>query len=694
MSEETSAGAATEAMRKDAATETTRAGAATETTPVTPDSADVMPDGADITPDLVEVIARAREWALHDPDPVTRAELEAVLARAETDAAAAQELREAFAGPLHFGTAGLRGRMGFGESRMNRAVVIRATAGLMAWLKERVREPIVVVGCDARHGSADFARAAVQVISAAGGQALALPERLPTPVTAYAVKKLGADAGVMVTASHNPAQDNGYKVYLGGRVAGGPGAGVQIVPPVDTEIADLIAAAPPADEVAQDRERVSAVDVVADYVAETAELVRGTVSAGTASPGTAGASCADSGIADVSAAGSGADGPHVAGAQTTNAAENSTGADVPGADLRIVLTPMHGVGARVALEVLRAAGFAHVHVVPEQVEPDPDFPTVAFPNPEEQGALDLAIALAREESADIVLALDPDADRCSAAVPWVSAGQWRQLSGDEIGALLGNWIASKTTPAASAQTAELVEQVAGPGKQVAGPGTALRAQTAELVSSRRVLANSIVSSRLLAEIARKHGLDYAVTLTGFKWIARVPDLLFGYEEAIGFCVNPGAVADKDGVSACALLARIAADLKAQGSSVQAYLDEIAREYGLYATAPLTFRVADLSLISKGMQQLRANPPRQLAGSPVTVFADLAEGYGEVPPTDGILMLTEANDRVVVRPSGTEPKLKCYLEVVFAPSQEIPREEAAKRLDVLKRDVANACGFSL
>lgn len=551
-----------------------------------------------------DILTKARDWAAHDPDPATREALERSLESAQAgDEAAAAELEAAFAGPLEFGTAGLRGEIGYGESRMNRAVVIRTTAGLMAWLSEQVDKPRVVVGCDARHGSADFARAAAQVISAAGGEALELPQQLPTPLTAFAVKHFGADAGIMVTASHNPAKDNGYKVYLGGRVALGEADGVQIVPPADAQIAAKIAGAPPADVIAQSTGGIRAVDPSPEYVSETASLAEG--------------------------------------------APNP-------ADLRIVLTPMHGVGGGVALDVLAAAGFTDVHVVPEQANPDPDFPTVAFPNPEEQGALDLAIDLAKTVSADVVLALDPDADRCSLAIPWGNDGGWRQLSGDEIGALLGEWIASSTPT-----------------------GT---------------LANSIVSSRLLSKIAAKHGHPHATTLTGFKWIARTPNIVFGYEEAIGFCVNPRSVSDKDGISACTLAARIAAELKAAGSSIEERLDDIAREYGLYATSPLTFRVADLSLIGKGMENLRTNPPTELAGSPVVEFVDLRNGYEEVPGTDGILIRTEADDRVVVRPSGTEPKLKCYLEVVFAPAQEVPRAQADQRLAALNEDVAVACGM--
>ncbi|MDO5031302.1 phospho-sugar mutase [Corynebacterium sp.] len=494
----------------------------------------------------------ARTWAQHDPDPATAAEVLGWVEAGDTAALAA-----AFAGPLAFGTAGLRAAVGAGESRMNRAVVIRTTWGLVEWLKTKTDEPVVVIGCDARHGSAQFQQDAAEVISAAGGKALLLPAQNPTPLTAFSVKSHGADAGIMVTASHNPPADNGYKVYLGGRVATGDAEGVQLVSPADSEIAESISRAPQADEVARNRDNIEEIDTRAAYLERAVQLV----------------------------------------------GENT--------DLKIALTAMHGVGAALGQELLTRAGF-EVSLVPEQADPDPDFPTVSFPNPEEPGALDLGKAHAEKIGADILIAYDPDADRCAAAVP--VEGGWRQLTGDETGALLGDYLARR-----------------GVG------GT---------------FANSLVSSRLLGRIAEHYGIKHAETLTGFKWIARTEGLTFGYEEAIGFCPDPQAVRDKDGVATSVVLASLAAECKAQGSTLLGRLEGIYATVGRLATQPLTFRVEDLSLIQKGMDKVSTEPPTQLAGSPVVTVEKFAQGSK---------FFTEADDRVIVRPSGTEPKLKCYLE---------------------------------
>ena len=554
-----------------------------------------------------DVVAQAQEWAAHDTDEASRAELLALVEAAATDETAAADLASRFVGPLTFGTAGLRGAVGPGESRMNVAVVTQATAGLAGYLGEALDRPArVVVGCDARHGSDAFYDATTQVLSGAGMQVVALPQQLPTPLTAYAVRALDADAGVMVTASHNPPADNGYKVYLGRSLGGEDGAGVQIVPPVDGLIAAQIAAAPPADEVARSSEHVTPApqDLVARYVERTAGL-RGRTDA------------------------------------------SST---------RIVLTPMHGVGGETALQVLAAAGFGDVHVVAEQQQPDPDFSTVPFPNPEEPGAIDLALALAREIDANVVIALDPDADRCSVAIP-ERDGTWRQLSGDEVGWLLGEQAA--TDPTRSGDT----------------------------------LACSLVSSRLLGRIAESHGLRGATTLTGFKWIARAPGLRFGYEEAIGYCTDPEAVKDKDGISAMLRVATLVDDLARDGRVIPDALDDLARTHGLFATAPLSFRVEDLSIITDAMARLRAADVTELAGSPVVSVTDLATGSPELPATDAIILLTQADDRVIVRPSGTEPKLKCYLEVVVpVEGDDIPRDAARERLSRLGADITAVLGL--
>lgn len=542
------------------------------------------------------------DWILDDPDEVTADDLRALLALAESgDEDAAAELADSFAGSLTFGTAGLRGKMGAGPNRMNRAVVIKAAAGLSRFLAEELPEGFtVVIGYDGRHGSKQFALDTAAVVEAAGGRALLFDRETPTPVVAFALRHLGADAAVMVTASHNPASDNGYKVYLGGRVVEGPGQGAQIVPPYDARILSCIESVPSATEVprAEGGWETIGDEVLDAYVERVKQIV-----------------------------------PR------------------PRADLNIALTVMHGVGGDLATRVLEECGFSNVSVVAEQQQMDPDFPTVDFPNPEEAGALDMVLALAQEKNADIVLALDPDADRVSMALP-DEDGHWSQLTGDEVGALLGDY---KT------------QQAIAEGRSA-------------------VFANSLVSSRLLGEIAAQRGLDHAETLTGFKWISRVPDLTFGYEEALGYCVDPGFVRDKDGISAAATLAYLAAEAKANGSTLRDRLDELAEEFGLHATAPLTIRVENPQLLAEAVESLRARGIPELAGSPVVKTIDLAKGN---PPTNGLLYLTANNDRVVVRPSGTEPKLKCYLEVV-EPVKDgnvtEARTSADQKLGLLKQDM--------
>ena len=581
---------------------------------------------------------QVKAWIDDDPDPVTGGELSALLVAAQRgDDAARRDLVDRFAGLLQFGTAGLRGALGGGPNRMNRAVVIRAAAGLGAYLHDELSAagapPRVVVGYDARHRSADFARDSAAVLTAAGLEVLLLPRPLPTPVLAFAVRHLAADAGIMVTASHNPAADNGYKVYLGGRAVTGAGQGAQIVPPMDEQIAARIATVESVASVAraQDGWTVLGEEVVDAYAAAVVAL----------------------------------------------AAQDETAHARAGA-LRIVLTPMHGVGAGVATRVLAEAGFVDVTVVPQQAEPDPDFPTVAFPNPEEPGALDLALALAREKGADLVLALDPDADRCAVAVVDPRTGDWRPLHGDETGALLGADAAAHLTDA-------------GAGPDGPAPDATL--------AGRGVLAASIVSSRLLSRIAADAGLGFAATLTGFKWISRTDGLVFGYEEALGYCVAPALVRDKDGISASLRVATLAAALKAEGRGLVDQLDTIARRHGLYLTGQVAARFDDPAKIAAVLDRLRAAAPTTLAGSPVTTVADLSTGVDGLLPTDGFRLFTEADDRVVVRPSGTEPKVKCYLEVVVPLAPDAPdeavtaaRATARARLDALADDVRAALGL--
>ncbi|WP_418058129.1 phospho-sugar mutase [Pimelobacter simplex] len=555
------------------------------------------------TPDTDLLITRALAWRDEDPDEDTRVELSGIISAVEDglDEEARADLADRFRGTLEFGTAGLRGALGAGPNRMNRVVVIRAAAGLAAYLLAEGTTPgtPVVIGYDARHNSDVFARDTAEVMAGAGLVPLLLPRPLPTPLLAFAIRELGCAAGVMVTASHNPPQDNGYKVYLGD--------GSQIVPPADSGIAAAIAAVGSLASVPRPRLETTSGRVLDDSIVDA---------------------YLDT-VASVAA-----DGPR---------------------DLAIVYTPLHGVGGGVLPLVLETAGFAAPAVVTEQELPDPDFPTVAFPNPEEPGAIDRAIALAEKVHADLVVANDPDADRCAAAVPGPEG--WRMLRGDEVGALLADHL--------------------------------LR------TGRTGVYATSIVSSSLLGTMAAAHGQRYAETLTGFKWIGRLPDLVFGYEEALGYCVDPANVADKDGVSAALLLCEIAAQAKADGRSLLDLLDDIAVTYGLHATDQLSVRVTDLAEIGAAMGRLRDTPPATLGGSPVTAADDLSAGSPDLPPTDGLRYRTADGSRVVVRPSGTEPKLKCYLEVVVPVVEgdvATARAEAATRLTALRADIAAAAGI--
>jgi len=542
----------------------------------------------------MDLLDRARAWAAEDPDPQTKAELEELIARAPSDAATLVEIEDRFDGTLEFGTAGLRGALGAGPNRMNRVVVTRAAAGLAAYLSKRGGGS-VVIGYDARHNSDVFARDTAEIMEGAGIKAMVLPAPLPTPVLAYAIRKLGCAAGVMVTASHNPPQDNGYKVYLGD--------GSQIVPPADTDISAEIAAVGP-----------------------VADLPRG-----------AGWTTLDGGLLSSYLA-------------ATSALVDTCGPK----DVTTVYTPLHGVGGEVVEKVMKLAGFPAPHVAEAQFEPDPEFPTVSFPNPEEPGAMDLAMALAAEVDADLVVANDPDADRAAVAVPGVHG--WHMLRGDEVGALLADFL--------------LRNGVEG------------------------TYACSIVSSSLLGRMAAAYDQPYVETLTGFKWIGRLPGLVFGYEEALGYCVAPALVKDKDGVSAMIRIVELAALLKASGQTLTDRLDEIARTYGLHATDQLSVRVTDLAVIADAMARLRGTPPTVLGGLAVEQVEDLTLGSADLPPTDGLRYRLAENARVIVRPSGTEPKLKGYLEVVVPVSDTVDaaRIAAAGRLDAIRADLAHAAGL--
>lgn len=539
----------------------------------------------------------ARAWAAIDPDEAMRAEVQRLL-----DSGDETGLQDRFGARLQFGTAGLRGALGAGPNRMNRVVVAQTSAGLARFLLGRTEAPTAVVGYDARHNSPVFARDTAGVLTAAGVATVLLPRALPTPVLAFAVRDLGADAGVMITASHNPAADNGYKLYLGG-----PDQGSQLVSPADDQVLaaidEVVAGGilPPRSDVVTLAED----DLLGRYVAATASVavwwpVGGTVAGRDARPRTA--------------------------------------------PLRWVYTPMHGVGLTTLLAVAAAAGLPGPDVVAEQAQPDPDFPTVAFPNPEEQGALDLGIARAAAIGADVLIANDPDADRLAVAVPQPDG--WRRLTGNEVGLLLAWAVASR--------------------------------------GATGVLATSIVSSPGLAAIAAHFGLRSQQTLTGFKWISRVPQLAFGFEEALGYLVNPDEVRDKDGISAAIAVLTEAIALRSEGRTLTDRLLEIDAAIGHFASDQVSIRVEDPAQVGRTMVRLRTAPPTTIGGVAVLAVDDLAAG-GTLPPTDGLRLQLDQDARVVIRPSGTEPKIKAYLDLVVRGGQD-PHGHAADRLRDLAADV--------
>jgi phosphomannomutase len=511
------------------------------------------------------LVTEVQAWIADDPDPITAAQLQQWL-----DTSNEAELRTSFNGFLQFGTAGLRGPIRPGPSGMNRAVVGRTASGLVAYMKER-NLTSVVIGRDARYGSEDYTFETAEIMSGAGMKVFVLPRPLPTPILAFATNELGCDVGIMVTASHNPPEDNGYKVYLGGTVDGIQYRGSQIVSPTDISIAQKIDAIASLKE--QPRGKVWTVlneEIIDKYINQTALLAK--------NPGS----------------------------------------------LRIVYTAMHGVGTETIQRVFHKAGFASPILVDAQAAPDPDFPTVAFPNPEEPGAIDLALETAKSCDADLVIANDPDADRCAAAVKDPVTG-WRMLRGDELGAIFGESIARKTTTG--------------------------------------IFANSIVSSSILKKIAAHYTIDFKETLTGFKWLAKIPGLTYGYEEALGYAVDPKAVNDKDGISAALTLAQIATDLATEGKTLLDLLAEIWTRHGFHATEQISIRLSDLSHVGIILGRLRSNPPQEIAGRLVRSIDDLAAPTDGLPPTDGIRIWLDGEVRIIIRPSGTEAKMKCYIEVI-------------------------------
>ncbi|RFA08407.1 phosphomannomutase [Subtercola boreus] len=541
-----------------------------------------------------ELATAAHAWIAQDPDEETRAELTALVAAAEGgDETAVSELADRFDGRLTFGTAGLRGAIAAGPKRMNRVLVAQAARGLADFLLERAAPgevPSVVVGYDGRKNSQVFATDSAELLAGAGVRAILLPRLLPTPLVAFAVRHLGVSAGVMVTASHNPPNDNGYKVYLGGADEGS-----QIISPVDEEIQAHIvrvAAAGPITALPRSTDYELAPESVFEaYVTETAAVC------------------------------------------WLPAAEI-------GAQPRTVYTALHGVGWETFSRVLGAAGFIEPDVVASQIRPDARFPTVAFPNPEEPGALDLAYAAARSGGAQLIIANDPDADRLAIAVPDKSTESgFRRLTGNEVGALLG-WRAAEAYATSGANAPAAVD-----GSR-----------------PRPTLACSVVSSPALAAVARAYGLGFRETLTGFKWVSRVPGLIFGYEEALGYLVNPATVRDKDGISAAVALLALASDLAVDGFTLDDQLDRFSERFGHFGSAQISLRVTDLTFIQSVMQRLRAEPPRNIGGIDVAGIDDLAAGSAELPPSDILRIRLVDGSRIMVRPSGTEPKLKVYIDV--------------------------------
>lgn len=537
---------------------------------------------------------QVQQWLDHDPDPVTRTELGLLLEQRDDEA-----LADRFSGRLEFGTAGLRAALGAGPNRMNRVVVAQTAAGLAQWLREQEERPSVVIGHDARHNSRVFATDSAQILQAAGVDVYLLPHPLPTPVAAFAIGHLGCSAGIVVTASHNPPQDNGYKVYLADTS--------QIVPPTDTQIAERIAQIGRIDTLPRSDEYTDLDATIIDaYIDRVVNRTH--------------------------------DGPR---------------------DLTVAYTPMHGVGRDVFTEIAQRTGFTDVHTVPEQAEPDPNFPTVEFPNPEEPGAMDHALATADAVAADLIIAHDPDADRCAVGIRRTDAGHQRQfqmLSGDHVGSLLGEFLLRRGVH-----------------------GT---------------YAASIVSSDMLGRQASEYGQRWQQTLTGFKWLGKIDDLVFGFEEALGYSVAPDIARDKDGISAAIAVMELAAELKRDGSTLWDLLGRLAVRHGWHETGQLSLRVDDPATIATAMSTLRTDPPRSLAGYAVASVDDFTDGYGDFPPSDLIRLQLEGGARIICRPSGTEPKLKCYVQVVVtvADSLDQARTEATTILEQLKTDLAATLGI--
>ena len=539
---------------------------------------------------LETLIQQARNWIEQDPDAETVAELEKLIS--ESDEAG---LLDRFGQRIGFGTAGLRGLLGAGPNRMNRVLVAQAAAGISKYLKENFDDPSVVIGYDARKNSDVFAKDSAQIFAGFGIRAFLFPELAATPLVAYAVRNLGASAGVMVTASHNPPGDNGYKVY--------DFSGSQIISPMDLEIAKHI------DEFARSGS-VAALTRSESFVEVPTSVRAGYLQS-------------------------------VSGLLNKHSERKS---------IKIVYSAMHGVGASFIQDIFKLSGLAEPAQVLSQQQPDGKFPTVSFPNPEEPGAMDASLATAEDQQADLVLVNDPDADRLAVAFKKADGG-YQQLTGDQLGLILGEEMASRASREGRTGS----------------------------------LACSIVSSSALSEVAKHYGFGFEQTLTGFKWVSRVSNLIFGYEEALGYCVDWSQVRDKDGLSAALIVADIASALANQGYTLGDQLDKLMQRYGYFATGQISIRVTDLTVIANLMNKLRTNPPAQIAGVDA-VFEDMNKGSGLLPATDALRFKLQDGRTVIVRPSGTEAKLKCYLQAVS--DNEAQSQKLLAELEAAMRQVLN------
>ena len=539
---------------------------------------------------LETLIQQARSWIAQDPDAETVAELEKLIS--ESDEAG---LLDRFGQRIGFGTAGLRGLLGAGPNRMNRVLVAQAAAGISKYLKENFDDPSVVIGYDARQNSDVFAKDSAQIFAGFGIRAFLFPDLAATPMVAYAVRNLGASAGVMVTASHNPPGDNGYKVY--------DFSGSQIISPMDLEIAKHIEEFAKSGSVASLARSDSFVEVPPSVRSGYIQSVSGLLN------------------------------------------KHSSRKDI-----KIVYSAMHGVGALFVEDIFKLSGLAKPTQVLSQQQPDGKFPTVSFPNPEEPGAMDESMATAASNQADLVLVNDPDADRLAVAFKKTD-GSYQQLTGDQLGLILG-------------------EEMAARASREGRSGS---------------LACSIVSSSALSKVAEHYGFGFEQTLTGFKWVSRVPNLIFGYEEALGYCVDWGQVRDKDGLSAALIVADIASALANQGYTLGDQLEKLMQRYGYFATGQISIRVTDLTVIANLMKKLRTNPPVKIAGVDA-VFEDMNQGSDSLPATDALRFKLQDGRAVIVRPSGTEAKLKCYLQAVS--DNEAQSKKLLAELEAAMRQVLN------